>query len=175
MSYCRRCAAGQLPGAAICRVCCTPLDLTDEALEEAAAADGVAGVTEPSAADAKQAETVFASWPFGGADAEAAAQVAAQAAADSFAKDVRAQLAHYAKAPTVTYVDAAEPLYPDVHHTTYTSAQSSTHILSAVPGQREGAPAEEIPSVPSTGPNPFLAAARMQQARDEAAAEGYAY
>jgi hypothetical protein len=84
-------------------------------------------------------QTGLSAWPFGQADAEAAAQVAALAAAD----DVRDELSHY-------------------------SSQATTHVLGAIPAQRPAQPQEELHSVPSHGPNPFLAAARLQQARTDA-------
>jgi hypothetical protein len=59
-------------------------------------------------------------------------------------------------------------MYADAHPT----ALAGTHVLASVPGQRETQPTAETYSVPSVGPNPFLAAARMQQAREDAAAEG---
>ncbi|HVT64463.1 MAG TPA: hypothetical protein VHD81_04875 [Mycobacteriales bacterium] len=88
-----------------------------------------------------QPQTGLSAWPFGQADAEATAQAAALAGI----ADVRNQLSHY-------------------------SAQSTTHVLGGIPAQRPAQRVEEVQSVPSYGPNPFLAAARREQARDEATA-----
>ncbi|HVT21615.1 MAG TPA: hypothetical protein VHE57_09535 [Mycobacteriales bacterium] len=150
---CHRCATVMLPGAVICSACCAPLEApASEAAPIAAAAPA------PAAA---AATSVFANWPFGAADAEAAAQVAAKSAAAAAAAGVRHQLEQYA-APRDTLTDAQSA----------TNSQNATHVMPSLPAQRP-APASagpDLESVPAHGPNPFLAAARMQQAREEAAA-----
>jgi len=140
-SNCNRCGAVLQPMAEVCATCCAPQSeaVSQSVFTAPATPAVVAAPTAPA-----DPTTGLGAWPFGQADAEAAAQVAAQAVA----ADVRSELNHY-------------------------SAQTNTHHLSAIPTQR---PAEQEPlqSVPSTGPNPFLAAARIQNAHDEAAlVEGY--
>ncbi len=141
-SNCHRCGAVLLKGAEVCSACCAPQSIAAPVAAFVAAPEpvAVAPVNAPA-----EPTTGLRAWPFGQADAEAAAQVAARAVM----ADVRAELSHY-------------------------SAQSSTHVLASIPAQRPAQPVEEVESVPSHGPNPFLAAARLQTARDEAAAvEGY--
>ncbi|HVY11115.1 MAG TPA: hypothetical protein VHB18_13315 [Mycobacteriales bacterium] len=153
-STCNRCGAVLQPAAEVCATCCAPQSeavtqsaFTAPAAPATPAAPAVIAAPTVPAGPA-DATTGLAAWPFGQADAEAAAQVAAQAAA----ADVRFELDHY-------------------------SAQRTTHVLSAIPAQRPVQPQESqesLQSVPSTGPNPFLAAARIQNAHDEAAlVEGY--
>jgi hypothetical protein len=141
-SNCHRCGAVLLPGAEVCSTCCAPYGIGTP--EASFLTEHRSVVADP---DAPAPTTGLGAWPFGQADAEAAAQVAARAVM----ADVRDELSHY-------------------------SAQSATHVLAAIPGQRLAQPVEveEVPSVPSQGPNPFLAAARIQSAREEATlVEGY--
>ncbi|HVV76531.1 MAG TPA: hypothetical protein VHC43_10885 [Mycobacteriales bacterium] len=138
---CQRCATVMLPGSAVCSACCSPL----VAAVPAAVAVATAPAPVAMAADAAvaQSDSVLSTWPFGGSDAEAAAQVAANAVAAG----VRRQLQEFE------------------------DSTSSTHVLTGIPAQRTEVArqtAEVESSVPAYGPNPFLAAARMQQARDEA-------
>jgi hypothetical protein len=83
-----------------------------------------------------QDESSLSSWPFGGADIAAAAQVASELAAQQVAEDVRVEI---------------EQRW---------TAQDSTHVVSAIPAQRLQSQRDaEIHSVPPVGPNPFLACA----------------
>ena len=168
-SNCHRCGAVLQPKAEVCSTCCAPQTASAEMPFGASASPApavpatpapavpatpapaiVAAPTSPVAAAAAPVAdaapgTGLGAWPFGQADAEAAAQVAAQAVA----ADVQRELTQY-------------------------SAQSSTHVLSGIPAQRPARYQDDLQSVPSTGPNPFLAAARLQHAQDEAATvEGY--
>lgn len=153
---CSRCTTVMLPGAVICSTCCAPL--TTQADADAAQSTPIAAaVPVPGGDDAG----VFASWPFGGADTEVAAQVAASNAAKIAAAGVRQQLGTYAASPD------ASPAQ------TSTNSQNATHRMPSLPVQRTVAQPEpvrpDLESVPDSGPNPFLAAARLQRARDEAA------
>lgn len=156
-SVCHRCGSVLLPSAEVCSTCCAPQDRTEpqsltafsapaptpEAVSAPAPTPEAVAVPAPRS---EAPQTGLSAWPFGAADAEAAAQVAAR----EVSTDVRTQLGHYSSAP------------------------STTHVLSAIPAQRAAYADEDLQSVPSVGPNPFLAAARLQRARDEAAAgEGY--
>jgi hypothetical protein len=139
---CHRCGAVLLQDAEVCSACCAPQN-SDPLQTSLVARHEPVAVTAPTAP--AEPTTRLGAWPFGQADSDAAAQVAARAAM----ADVRNELSAY-------------------------SAQTSTHVLAAVPAQRPAQPSEEAQSVPSVGPNPFLAAARLQQARNEAdAVEGY--
>lgn len=139
---CHRCGAVLRHDAEVCSACCAPQNVDASQISFATQLEPVA-VAAPTTPD--EPATGLGAWPFGQADADAAAQVAARAAM----ADVRNQLDAY-------------------------SAQTSTHVLVAVPAQRPSPSRDDFQSVPSVGPNPFLAAARLQSARDEAeAVEGY--
>lgn len=147
MSFCPRCAAGLLPHTSICTTCCAPL--TDSDPQPVAATAAVIASAKPPATPVE--ESALSNWPFGGADAEATAQVAAQVAAMAAAQTLEEEL------------------------TGWWTGQSKTHVLDAVPSQRRAQREEAYAhSVPSVGPNPFLAAARIPGAADDPTAiEGY--
>ncbi|HWC36321.1 MAG TPA: hypothetical protein VG650_16055 [Mycobacteriales bacterium] len=139
---CHRCATVMLPGATVCTSCCAPLDaVTHQPLVNAVSAPIVAALPEPAAVAAEEQATgeiegMFGHWPFGGADDETVAQVARNLAASSAAATVRKELTHFS------------------------SSQDATHVMPAIPAPRAHRDSAEMHSVPSTGPNPFLAAIR---------------
>ena len=116
------------------------------------------------------AEAVFARWPFGGADIEAAAQVAANAVAAR----VRAELDHFASRADGSDEDADIGTFATAGSTTYSIAGGGPD-LSTMPAQRLAKPPVETHSVPSVGPNPFLAATRLDDGalEEENAPEAY--
>lgn len=159
MSYCYRCATRQLHGATVCRICCAPLDV-DHA-EELEIAGGESVLT-PAMPPPGGAEAVFASWPFGGADIEAAAQVAANAVAAR----VRAELTHFARRSDSGDEGANNGTYSTAQSTTYSISEGSPE-LSAMPAQRLAKSQPDTHSVPSVGPNPFLAATHLDDSHEE--------
>jgi hypothetical protein len=134
MTVCHRCGTIPVPHTTVCMACCLPLDTP---APKPSAAPVAAPVPTPHASAVTQVAEgadVIASWPFGGADVSAAAQVASQVAAQAAAADAQAEL--------------------DQHWT----AQDTTHVVSAIPAQRLASQREaENYSVPPVGPNPFLA------------------
>lgn len=143
MSFCPRCAAGLLPDTTVCTTCCAPLN--DSVPQPVATVEAVIPAAAPPTVPAE--DSAFSNWPFGGADAETAGQVAAMAAAQTLEEEL----------------------------TGWWTGKSTTHVLDAVPSQRRAQREEAYAhSVPSVGPNPFLAAARIPGATDDPTAmEGY--
>ncbi len=140
MSTCPRCAAGLLPGAIVCHACCAPVGEADLAIAD----DATIKPQDP-----------LSSWPFGAADAQTELTVSKTPRV----RDVMPQLLQYA--------ENVEGPGPDGQ---WATSLRTTFRIGALPEQRNenGKPKRgpHVESVPSTGPNPFLAAARLQQAHD---------